>query len=153
MHHDYCTMNTRHKYRSMKYCNMHKQQSRGFILITVLFLITVLAVMAVVMSSTSSVQNYTTLYSLQQARGLAAAKSGLEYAVQRATSAAECLAGPSVVILPGIDFGVSTSCTSVAGINEAGNITTVYQISSTATTGTFGNTGYVTRTLRATVSL
>jgi MSHA biogenesis protein MshP len=132
---------------------MHKQQSRGFILITVLFLITVLAVMAVVMSSTVSVQNYTTLYSLQQARGFAAAKSGLDYAVQRAVVAAECLVGPSVVTLPGIDFTVNTSCSSVPGINEAGNITTVYQISSTASTGTFGNVGYVTRTLRATVNL
>ncbi len=140
-------MNSRHKY-----CTMKKQQSRGFILITVLFLITVLAVMAVVMSSTTSVQNFTTTYSLLQTRGYAAAKSGLEYAVQRATSAAECLAGPSAVALPGIDFTVSTSCTSVPGINEAGNITTVYQISSTAVTGTFGNVGYVTRTLRASVN-
>lgn len=131
---------------------MARQQSRGFILITVLFLITVLAVMAVVMSSTVSVQNYTTLYSLQQARGFAAAKSGLEYAVQRAVAAAECLAGPSAVTLPGIDFTVSISCTSVPGINEAGNITTVYQISSTATSGTFGNVGYVIRTLRASVN-
>ena len=130
---------------------MRRQQSRGFILITVLFLISVLAVMAVVMSSTSSVQNFTTLYSLQQARAYAAAKSGLEYAVQRALDAAECLAGPSAVNLPGINFNVATSCTSVPGINEAGNITTVYQISSTATTGTFGNVGYVTRTVRAMV--
>ncbi len=129
---------------------MPKQQSRGFILITVLFLITVLTVMAVVMSSTVSVQNYTTLYSLQQARGFAAAKSGLEYGVQRATAAGACTNGG--IILPGIDFTVTLSCVSVPGINEAGNLTTVYQISSTATTGTFGNVGYVTRALRATVN-
>ncbi len=139
----------RHEMLPMK--TMRRQQSCGFILITVLFLISVLAVMAVVMSSTSSVQNFTTLYSLQQARAYAAAKSGLEYAVQRALDAAECLAGPSAVNLPGINFNVTTSCTSVPGINEAG-ITTVYQISSTATTGTFGNVGYVTRTLRAMVN-
>ena len=141
MHHEIYTMN-----------NMPKQQASGFILITVLFLITVLASMAVVLSSTTSVQNFTTLYSLQQARGFAAAKSGLEYAIQRALSATECLAGPSAVVLPGIDFNVTTSCTSVAGINEPGNPTTVYQISATATTGTFGNVGYVTRTIRAQVN-
>lgn len=106
--------------------------------------------MAVVMSSTVSVQNYTTLYSLQQARGFAAAKSGLEYGVQRATAAGACTNGG--IILPGIDFTVTLSCVSVPGINEAGNLTTVYQISSTATTGTFGNVGYVTRALRATVN-
>jgi len=126
------------------------QRSRGFILITVLFLIAVLAVMAVVMSSTSSVQNFTTLYSLQQARGYAAAKSGLDYGVQRAVSAATCTNG--VIALPGIDFTVTVSCTSVPGINESGTISTVYQITSTATTGTFGNVGYVTRTVRAAIN-
>ncbi len=129
---------------------MPKQQARGFILITVLFLITVLAVMAVVMSSTVSVQNLTTTYSLLQARGYAAAKSGLEYGVQRATAAGVCTNGG--ITLPGIDYTVTLSCVSVPGINEAGNITTVYQISSTATTGTLGNVGYVTRTLRAMVN-
>jgi len=130
--------------------NLAKQQARGFILITVLFLIAVLTVMAVVMSSTTAVQNYTTLYSLQQARGFAAAKSGLEYGVQRATVAGVCT--NSGITLPGINFTVTISCVSVPGINEAGNITTVYQISSTASTGTFGNVGYVTRTLRAMVN-
>lgn len=124
----------------------------GFILITVLFLIAVLAVMAVTMSSTTSVQNLTTVYSLEQARGYVAAKSGLEYAIQRAVDAGECLAGPSTVIFPGIDFNVTTSCTSTV-VNESGTNSTVYQISSTATTGTFGNVGYVTRTVRSMVTI
>ena len=126
------------------------KKSCGFILITVLFLIAVLGVMAVVMSTTTSVQNLTTMYSLEQARGFAAAKSGLEYGVQRATAAGACTNGG--ITLPGINFTVTISCTSVPGINEAGNITTVYQISSTATTGTFGDVGYVTRTVRGSVS-
>lgn len=127
-----------------------KKQARGFILITVLFLITVLALMAVVMSSTTSVQNLTTMYSLQQARAFAAARSGLEYGVQRAVSANVCTNGG--VTLPGINFTVTLSCSSVAGINEAGNLSTVYQITSTASTSTLGNVGYVTRTVRSSVS-
>lgn len=126
-----------------------KKQAAGFILITVLFLITVLALMAVVMSSTTSVQNLTTMYSLQQARAYAAAKGGLEYGIQRAVSASACT--NSGVTLPGISFNVNVSCSSAA-VNEAGTITTVYQISSTATTGTLGTVGYVTRTVRASVN-
>jgi len=130
-----------------------KKQSDGFILITVLFLISVIAVMAVTMSSTSSVQNFTTLYSLEQARGFAAAKSGLEYGIQRATippGAGVCT--NSGITFPGINFTVTISCTSVSGINEAGNMSEVYEISSRAETGTFGNVGYVVRTARATVN-
>ena len=129
---------------------MSKKQSGGFILITVLFLVAVLATMAVVMSSTTSVQNLTTMYSLQQARAYAAAKSGLEYGVQRAVSATTCT--NSGITLPGINFTVTVSCTSVAGINESGVLSTVYTINSTATTGTLGNVGYVTRTVRSVVN-
>ncbi len=130
----------------------HRHSSHGFILITVLFLIAVLAVMIVVMSTTTSVQNITTTYSLLQARGYVAAHSGLDYAIQRAISASECLSGPATVTLPGISFNVSTSCSSTTGINEAGNLSTVYQITATAVTGTFGSVGYVTRTVRASVN-
>ncbi len=125
-------------------------QPRGFILITVLFLIAVRAVMGVVMSSTTSVQTITSMYSLQQARALAAAQSGLEYGVQRTVSAASCTNGG--ITLPGVNFTVTVACTSVGGINEAGTISPIYTLSSTATTGTFGNVGYITRTVRAVVN-
>lgn len=125
-------------------------RSNGFILVTVLFLIAVVAVMAVVMTTTGSVQNLTTLYSLQQARAYFAAKSGLEYGIDRAVNAAVCT--NSAITLPGINFTVNISCASVGGINEAGNITTVYTISSTASTGTLGDIGYVTRTVRTMVN-
>ena len=129
-----------------------RQKSRGFILITVLFLIPVLASMAVVLSSTTSVQSLTTMYALQQARGFAAAKSGLEYGIQRATvppGAGVCTNGG--ITLPGIDFNVTISC-SLTSEMEAGATVNVYAISATATTGTFGNVGYVRRTLRAMVN-
>lgn len=128
------------------------RQSQGFILVTVLFLIAVLAVMAVVMSTTSSVQNFTTVYSLQQARALYAAKSGLEYGIQRAVippGAGVCTNG--AITLPGIDFIVTIDCT-LKNENEAGNSINVFNISATATTGVLGNVGYVTRTVRTMVS-
>ena len=131
----------------MKNC---KHKHHGFILISILFLIAVLAVIAVVMSSTSTVQHFTNVYSIQASRGYFAARSGLEYAIDRAASAGVCTNG--TVVLAGIAFTVNVSCASTPGINEAGNITTVFIISSTATSGTLGNINFVTRTVRATIN-
>lgn len=124
--------------------------ARGFMLVSVLFLITVVAVVVAVMSTTVGVQHVSGVYSLQQVRAFAAAAAGLDYGVQRATSAGVCTNGG--VALPGVGFTVTVSCSSTPGIDEAGNITTVYQLSSTASTGAFGTTGFVTRTLRASVN-
>lgn len=127
----------------------HNKEAQGFILVSVLFLIAVIAVMAVVMSATSSVQNFTSVYSLQQARAFSAARSGLDYAVQRAQDASVCTNGN--LALSGINFTITLACSSVP-VNEAGVITTVYTITSTASTGTFGNLNYVVRNVRASVT-
>jgi len=119
-------------------------------LVTVLFLITVVAVLVAAMSTTVGVQHISSAYSLQQVRAFAAAAGGLDYGVQRAVSAGVCTNGG--VTLPGISFNVTLSCVSTPGIDEAGNITTVYQLSSTASTGALGDMGFVTRTLRASVN-
>jgi MSHA biogenesis protein MshP len=130
---------------------MHNiNNARGFMLVTVLFLITVVAVLVAVMSTTVGVQHISSAYSLQQVRAFAAAAAGLDYGVQRATSAGVCTNGG--VTLPGISFNVTVSCVSTPGIDEAGNLTTVYQLSSTASTGVLGDVGYVTRAVRSTVS-
>jgi len=131
----------------MKNC---KHKHHGFILISILFLVAVLAVIAVVMSSTSTVQHFTNVYSIQASRAYFAARSGLEYAIDRAASAGVCTNGN--VALAGIAFTVNVSCASTPGINEAGNITTVFTINSTATSGTLGNINFVTRSVRATIN-
>lgn len=126
------------------------KKNKGFILVSVLFLVVVLGAIALVMSSTTGVQQFTNVYSIQASRAYFAARSGLEYAIDRATSAGACTNGN--VAMAGINFTVNVSCTSTAGIDEAGNITTVFTINSTATSGTLGNINFVTRTVRATVN-
>jgi MSHA biogenesis protein MshP len=130
--------------------NKIRKPTEGFILISVLFLIAVLAVIAVVMASTSAVQHFTNVYSVQAARAYFAARSGLEYAIDRAATAGVCTNGN--VALTGINFTVNVSCAAVAGINEAGTVTTVYTINSTATSGTLGSINFVTRSVRATIN-
>ena len=132
--------------------NISQQHAQGFILVTVLFLVAVLAVMAVVMSTTSGVQNLTSVYSLQQARAYFAARSGLEYGIQRATVPAGggvCTNGG--ITLPGIDFNVTIGCISTNEDEADVPSFDVYKISATATTGALGDVGYVTRTVRAVV--
>ncbi len=129
--------------------NPHQNHS-GFILISILFLIAVLAVIALVMSSTSTVQHFTNVYSIQASRAYFAARSGLEYATDRAVTAGACTNG--IIAMAGIDFTVNVSCVATAGINEAGNITTVFTINSTATSGTLGSINFVTRSVRATIN-
>jgi MSHA biogenesis protein MshP len=131
----------------MRYANPHHS---GFILISILFLVAVLAVIVVVMSSTSAVQHFTNVYSIQASRAYFAARSGLEYAVDRAATAGVCTNGN--ITPAGINFTVNVSCVSVPGINEAGNLSTVFTITSTATSGSLGNVNFVTRTVRATIN-
>lgn len=134
----------------MNMSRMSKNNGEGFILVTVLFLISVIAIIAITMSTTSSVQNFTNVYSLQQKRAYFAAKSGLEYGIERVISAGACT--NAAISLPGVSFTVTVSCSSVPGINEAGVISTVYDLSATAATGTLGDIGYVTRAVRTSVS-
>lgn len=130
--------------------NSKIHNTRGFILISVLFLVVVLAAIALVMSSTTGVQQFTNVYSIQASRAYFAARSGLEYAIDRATSAGACTNGN--IALAGINFTINVSCASTAGIDEAGNLSTVYTITSTASTGTLGNVDFVTRTVRTTIN-
>ncbi len=125
-------------------------KNKGFILVSVLFLVVVLGAIAVVMSSTTGVQQFTNVYSIQAARAYFAARSGLEYAIDRATTAGACTNGN--VALAGINFTVNVSCASTAGIDEAGNLSTVFIITSTASTGSLGSVNFVTRTVRTTIN-
>ncbi len=143
-------MNAYCQYNQMKSRPVCPSGSRGFILVTVLFLIAVIAIIAVSMSTTSSVQNFTTVYSLQQARAFFAAKSGLDYGIDRAVTANVCT--NATISLPGVNFNVVVNCASEPGINEAGNISTVFNLSATASTGSLGDPGFVTRTVRSSVS-
>jgi MSHA biogenesis protein MshP len=136
-----------------------RSRNRGFTMITVLFILVVVAGLMAYQASISGTQHLTKLFSVNGSRALFAAESGIEWAVNDAleNSAAELNCGSTAVTLTPAGgttngFSINISCTSVAGITEGSDPPyTIYQLTSTASRGTLGSPDYVQRSMRATV--
>ena len=136
------------------------QLNRGFTLITALFLLTVVALLSVYMITIRNVQQSTIVFGLQGARAMKAAQAGLEWGIYRAMPPSpqvpSCLttnptfsAPASVPALSA--FTIELDCIETSHFEGATEII-VYQLTSTAQTGTYGTLDYVYRSLQATVS-
>lgn len=135
---------------------MHRSNSKvaGFTLITAIFLLVVVASLSVYIISLRSVQQQTLVYGVQGARAMQAARAGIEWGIYQsivnmncsATSPAFSGAGAAIST-----FSIVVGCTSSTHQEGATNIVT-YQLTSVATTGTYGTLDYVSRRLQATVS-
>jgi MSHA biogenesis protein MshP len=121
---------------------------KGFALIPALFLIVVLGALAAVAVRVSSGQTQTVAMSLQQARALAAARTGIEWGASRAL-AGSC--GGTTLNLTEASlsgFQVVVTCTAVP-FQEGNASVHAYSVAATATSGSYGNADYVRRVLRA----
>jgi MSHA biogenesis protein MshP len=132
-----------------------KRQS-GFSLITAIFLLVVVAGLVVFMINIRAVQQQTLVYGIQGARAVSAARSGLEWGIYTAINGGDCndvFSAPSGATSIS-SFNISVSCISTLHIegNSANKNITIFQITSTASVGTFGSLDYVSRRLQATVS-
>ncbi len=114
-----------------------------------IFLIVVLAALGASIASISNVEHDTATKSLLSTRVYYGAKTGLEWAIQRAIAAASC-AGATFSPSGGGFEGVSVTVTCVQSTHGSGNIT--YYITSIATAGTVGSLNYAERRMEATVS-
>ncbi len=140
---------------------MSKQFSnQGFSLVTALFLIVVLAVLAGYMINLRGVQQFTVVMSVQGARALQAARAGLEYGAFRALNAGSCNASETIVFgaaEPALEpFSVALTCIQSSHTEDTTTIN-FYELTATATNGNYGsginaNPDYVSRRLRTTVS-
>jgi MSHA biogenesis protein MshP len=126
---------------------------RGFALIPALFLIVVLAVLAVLAIRIGMGQQQTVTMSLQQARALAAAQAGIEWGAYQSLKAGSCAAGTTLNLseasLSG--FTVIVNCTATSFANGAATANS-YVLKATATLGTYGQPGYVHRVISGTYS-
>ena len=125
------------------------RKQSGISLITAIFLLVVVALLVVYITNIRVVQQTTLLYGVQGARATNAAQSGIEWGIYE-----------SMVLTPGcpplttltIDtFDVEVDCSSTSHFEGATNVVT-YQLTATATLGTFGSLDYVQRQIRAKVS-
>lgn len=123
---------------------------QGFALIPALFLIVVLGALALVAIRISTSQQQAVTMALQEQRALAAAQSGIEwgaYQSENGSCAASTTLNLTEAALNG--FSVIVTCAATSFVNGAATSTS-YVLKSTATTGTYGQPGYVHRTVSGT---
>ncbi|CAN5905379.1 hypothetical protein BH11PSE12_BH11PSE12_33010 [soil metagenome] len=132
-------------------------QQRGFSIVSAIFLLVVMASLGAVMLTFSSVQQATSAQDLEGTRAYQAARAGIEFGLyQVLTPAGVATCGSTTTLtwggsLAAFNDDIQFSCSAV--FTEGATTITVYTITSTAhTSGAPGNSRYIERQLRATVS-
>lgn len=123
---------------------------QGFALVPALFLIVVLGALAVFAVRIGAGQQQTVVMGLQAARALSAASTGVEWGAYRALNGS-CAASTTLALTEGAlnGYSVVVTCTSKSFANGASTANS-YVINSSATLGTYGQPGYVHRTVSGT---
>ncbi|GAB4512100.1 MAG: hypothetical protein Tsb0026_15790 [Sulfuricaulis sp.] len=126
---------------------------RGFALVAAVFIVTVLALLGIMMVTIGGMQRSTVSAAAQGARAYHAARSGIEWGAFQAIAASSCVASTAIPLsASGLSgFAVTVGCTSTPH-RERGDDYNVYVITSTATSGTFGEADYVSRRIQITVT-
>ena len=130
----------------------------GFALIPALFLIVVLGALAAVAIRVGTGQQQAVTMSLQQARALGAAQTGIEWGAYKAlggncvaTSTCTCAASTTLALTEAALNGFSVIVTCAAVTFSTGAATnTSYVLNSVATSGLYGQPGYVRRVVSGT---
>lgn len=136
---------------------MMRRTQRGVSLIMAVFLIVVLAGLAVYLMQVSTLQQGASLADLDGARAYQAARAGVEWAALRTRNdAGYCPAGAGAsdsLALGGelAGFGVTVQCAR-SEHDEAGTTLRLYRVTATAASGTVGTIGHVERQIQASIA-
>lgn len=127
---------------------------KGFAIVSAIFLIVVLALLGALIVSLSTTQQVGSARDLAGSRAYFAARAGIDWGVYQAVQSGSCSASATLPALSGgvAGFTVQVACSRTGPFDEGGATVNVYQITSTATTGTFGQASYAERQLQAVVS-
>jgi MSHA biogenesis protein MshP len=139
-------------------CRKHE---RGFALVAAIFIVVVLAMLGIMMVTIGGMERATASAAVQGTRAFYAARSGVEWGTFGAlnNTVPTCGAAPSApttntfnLAVTGLNgFTVSVVCIYTTH-KERSDTYNVYVITSTATSGSFGDADYVSRTLQVTVT-
>jgi MSHA biogenesis protein MshP len=124
-------------------------RTRGFALVPVVFLIVIVALLATVALRTSISQEQTVTVALQQARALAAARSGVDWAAYRALNGTCTGATLNLSEASLSGYTVTVTCTATS-FSEGNTTYQSFSIAATASDGVYGTADYVQRVVRAT---
>ncbi len=137
----------------MRLLEIRKQQSKGFSLVAVIFVITVLAVAVIFLQRITNVSVATNNLAMQGARAWQAAEAGSEWGIYQVTHGG-CPAPSTTFSLTEQSlsgFDVTVGCTSSTHTEESVNIT-LYFLEVFAESGTLGTSpDYVSRRVLLTV--
>lgn len=127
-------------------------RSRGFTLISAIFLMVVLALLSASLVTLSSVQHTTAAQQLQGVRAMYAARLGAEWALAQAGTPGGCPAGPTALTPGGAlsGFNVSVRCARTLHTLPGGT-QEYYVVDVAASSGAYGSTDFVSRRLQAKV--
>ena len=131
-----------------------KARSGGFTLVSVIFLLVVVATLGAFMVSIGTTQRETSTLSVLSGRALAAAESGIEWAVHSVLTSDACFASPATFTLSGgaaAGYSVTATCSATSHV-EGADTYNVFRLAVTASRGSPGSIGHVSRTIRASVT-
>lgn len=121
---------------------MPLRSQRGFSLIAAIFLIAVVAVLLLVLSRTIAVQDRGSFLSVMTNRAYFAARAGLEW------GAVSALGGSCSAQTLNIEgMSVDVQCNATTGISEGGSAYNIYNLTSTASSGSKSTATLVSRRL------
>jgi MSHA biogenesis protein MshP len=127
----------------------------GFVLPTAIFLLVILAALAAYMVSLSRTSHISSALDVQGTRAYLAARTGIEWGAWQLLRNSQCLTGPTPLTGLGgtlAAFTVNVSCVPSGTYTDGADTVTVYQITSTATSGASGEVDYVERRIQASFS-
>jgi MSHA biogenesis protein MshP len=129
----------------------------GFVLPTAIFLLVILAALAAYMVSLSRTSHISSALDVQGTRAYLAARAGIEWGAWQLlrNPVPSCVAvAPPLTGFGGTlaAFTVNVSCVPSGTYTDGANTVTVYQITSTATSGKPGEVDYVERQVQASFS-
>lgn len=144
---------------------MMTRSQQGFTLVSAIFVLIVLSALGAYMVNIAGTNRATSTAALQGTRAYQAARSGINWAVYRITSAADQTAARNActgtvngnsfsINAPGLNgFTVSTTCAFTPHDQQGTNNVTVYTIESIAQSGgAYGSLDFVQRRIEATIS-
>ncbi|MCZ6772077.1 MAG: pilus assembly protein MshP [Proteobacteria bacterium] len=137
---------------------MIKQYQSGFALVTAIFLIVVLALLAGFIATIGSVQKTTSVFALVGSRAQFAAISGVEWGVHHVlnfSGGPACFASPTTFAISGGasgNFDVTLTCAEVTITEGASPSYLVFDIEAIAQFGTSGQEDYFSRRITASVT-
>lgn len=131
-----------------------RSATRGFALVSAIFILVVLALLGAMMVALSSTQHVGQARDLFGSRAYFAARAGIEWGVYAALRNGACAPSTTLPALAGsaTGFAVVVACSVSGPFDEGGTSVRVYQVTSTATHGSAGAPDQVERQLQAQVS-